>query len=463
MTNQLKIKLLLFWLISSISFSYLFLPESSGIGITIFYVVHFACLWFVCPNRKRLFIYIPVFVFALNSFFSANTIWRIPNLFVSVLLFSGMWTDFSIKEDNLRFIPQTLLRLADSIEHFSIPFKWILELNSGKTSVIKKVAVAVLFAIPCAFILIVVLSNADMVFSLKTVNLIDSVISFFSISTVFRIILGVVFGLFLFSILFNAHARTEMKTKTINSKKGDLIIINILLSTALLIYTVFVIIQFKYLFAGASLPAGLNYTQYARKGFFELLSLTGVNVLAILLVIRLTKTYDKKRVNLTKILCYYLLIVTVVLLVSSFYRMTLYTGDDGLTRLRFFVLGFLIFELVGLILTFIYIAKPNFNIVLCYFIIAFAYYLVLNLVPTDKIVAKNQLEKYLNGSRRDAEYVFELSCDAVDEIKYLIENCDDDAIKHMGKQFIAKNIPYDTFDSWQSFNLSTYRAKKSLK
>ena len=431
MTNQLKIRLLLFWLISSISFSYLVLSEGTALGISIFYILHFICLWFVCPNRKRLLIYIPIFIFSFNSFFSANTIWKIPNLFVSLLLFCGMWTNFSIKTDSLRFIPEIFLRLADSIEHFGVPFKWMLDLNNGKAHVIKRIAIAVLLAIPCAFILIVVLSNADMVFSLKTINLINFFIDFLSINTVIRIVLGIIFGLFLFGILFSAYAKTEMESRQISSKRGDLIIINIFLSTILLVYTVFVVIQFKYLFAGATLPAGLSYTQYARKGFFELLALTGVNIFSILLVIKLTKSYERKCIAFTKILCYYLLFVTIVLLVSSFYRMMLYTGEDGLTRLRFYVLGFLGFELVGLIITFFYIAKPNFNIVLCYFIIALTYYLVLNLVPADKIIAKNQIEKYLSGNRRDVQYVFTLSCDARDEIKYLLDTCDDQAIQHM--------------------------------
>lgn len=463
MTKQLKLKLLVFFLISSLGFSCLVLPDSSAVGISVFYIIQFVCLWFVCPNRKKLFIFIPVIMFALNSFLSANTIWKVPNLIVSVFLFGGLLTDFSIKEDSLKFIPQVFSRLTDSIEHFAVPFKWILELNNGNAPVIKRVAVAILFAVPCAFILIVVLSNADMVFSLKTKALIGAVKNFFSVNVVLKIIFGVIFGLFSFGILFSGYSKKELKISELNTKKGDLIIINILLSVVLFVYTMFVLIQFKYLFAGATLPEGLTYTQYARKGFFELLFLTGVNVLAILVVIKSTKSYEGKWLMLTKSLCYYLLVVTIVLLVSSFYRMMLYSWSDGLTRLRFFVFGFLIFEAIGLIVTFVYINKPSFNIALCYIIIALSYYSVLNIVPTDKIVAKNQLEKYLNGSREDIDYVFSLSLDAQDEIKYLIDNENNEEIKYLKENFIAENLPHDCMDNWRKFNVSTYRASKLLK
>ena len=94
------------------------------------------------------------------------------------------------------------------------------------------------------------------------------------------------------------------------AKQGDTLILNILLFAIAAVYTIFAVVQFRYLFAEQTLPYGLTYTEYARKGFFELLFLTGINIL----------------------------------LASSFYRMWLYNEDDGLTRLRFLVFGFLIFE-----------------------------------------------------------------------------------------------------------------------
>jgi uncharacterized membrane protein len=91
---------------------------------------------------------------------------------------------------------------------------------------------------------------------------------------------------------------------------------------------------------------------YARRGFFELIFLTGVNIAFILLTVWLTKAQKSRAANLTKILCLYLCAITVILLISSFYRMWLHGYDDGLTRMRFLVFGFLIFEFIGLIFTF---------------------------------------------------------------------------------------------------------------
>jgi len=224
----------------------------------------------------------------------------------------------------------------------------------------------------------------------------------------------------------------------------------------------FVIIQFKYLFAGLALPKGLTYTEYARKGFFELLSLTGINIAAILAVVKLTKKHQGRWVLFTKVLCHYLCVVTIVLLISSFYRMFLYTNDDGLTRLRFFVMGFLVFEAIGLVTTFVYIAKPKFNIALIYLVLALSYYTILNIIPTDNIIAKNQINKYLDNERTGLHYIFTLSADAAPAMELLFENTDKEELRDNVKQFIEEKTSLDIPQRWQRYNFSIEKAKRLL-
>lgn len=189
------------------------------------------------------------------------------------------------------------------------------------------------------------------------------------------------------------------------------------------------------------------------------MALTGINIVIILAVIKLTKSYTGKWVTVTKALCHYLCAVTIILLVSSFYRMYLYTNDDGLTRLRFFVMGFLVFEAIGLLFTFMYIAKPKFNISLVYVVIALAYYTILNVVPADNIIAKNQIDKYLCGEREGLEYIFTLSSDAAPAMEYLYENTSDEALKQNVRDFMHNRLDYDIPQRWQRYDLATARAE----
>jgi len=462
MSKNLKLKLLLYAVVSAAGFSYLVMPENSGISIVVFALIQLACLWFIVPDRKKLVLFAPIFVMSLNCFISASNLWRISNLLVSVVLYSCMFTQFNFKSDSLSFFGEVGERIFAPFTYFSLPFKWVFEINTGKAPIIKRVAAAIVISVPCVIILMVVLANADMVFSMKAWDLLADIFKSFSINVTIIILRGVIAGLYLFGVLYCAHSdRSYVKEAKLNIN-GDLIIINILLSAVLIVYTLFVIIQFKYLFAGLALPKGLTYTEYARKGFFELLSLTGINIAAILAVVKLTKKHQGRWVLFTKVLCHYLCVVTIVLLISSFYRMFLYTNDDGLTRLRFFVMGFLVFEAIGLVTTFVYIAKPKFNIALIYLVLALSYYTILNIIPTDNIIAKNQINKYLDNERTGLHYIFTLSADAAPAMELLFENTDKEELRDNVKQFIEEKTSLDIPQRWQRYNFSIEKAKRLL-
>ena len=142
--------------------------------------------------------------------------------------------------------------------------------------------------------------------------------------------------------------------------------------------------------------------------------------------------------------------------------MMLYTNDDGLTRLRFFVMGFLVFELAGLVVTFFYIAKPKFNITAIYSAIALTYYLILNIVPADNIIARNQINKYLAGEREGLEYIFTLSADAAPAMEYLYKSTPDEQMKINVTEFLKKKTEADIPERWQRYNLSVAKAERIL-
>ncbi len=458
MTKQLKLKMLFYIVLSAIGFSYLVLPEDSGIGVPLFVILQFACLWFLVPDRKKLLWLIPVFLLSFNSFLSASIIWKPWNLVVCSILPCCMFLDFSWK-DNCSYLSSIIIRLISSFRQVFLPFQWVLEFNADKSPVIKRIAVALIITIPCVILLILVLSSADMVFRIKAEGLITQFTNLIRFNVLSKGFFGILFALFLFGNLYQAHTCRFEKPIASSRLKGDLVIINILLTSILFVYTLFVIVQFRYLFAGAILPEVLTYTAYARKGFFELLALTGINMAIILTITKITRHHQGKWLTFSKILCHYLCAVTIILLVSSFYRMLLYTNDDGLTRLRFFVLGFLVFEAIGLLITFLYIARPRFNLTLIYLSLALCYYLTLNLIPTDHIIAKNQIQKYLNGERTDLEYVFTLSADAVPALNDLQEHTEDMDLQKRIDHFIAVHTESEIPKRWQRLNLSVEHAK----
>lgn len=462
MEKILKLKLLWYLLISGFSFSYLILPEYAGISVPVFIVIQFSCLYFLVPNNKPLLVFIPIFILSLNSFISANTMWRIPNFFIIVLLYSVMTScitcGFKIKDTSCGLIFEILKNIFKPFKFFSIPFKWFKN-NKQYKNIPIRMWLGMVISTPLIIFLLVILSSSDKIFSYHVSSFLNVIFKNLNFGIVFKILFGCIAGFYLFGLLYSMYQPRNEQIISKKKKIGDLIILFILHISVLCIYTVFVAIQFKYLFANKdNLPYDLTYTEYARQGFFELLFLTGLNIIFILITIRVTKEKTGKPLRFIKISCGYLCAITMILLISSFYRMWLYNIDLGFTRLRFLVFGFLILEAVGLIFTFFYIVKPKFNIIAVYSIIGLIYYLILNIVPIDVIIAKDHVQRFIGKGEAGIEYLVTLSIDAAPEILKLLES-DNQSIRDIAYNYFENNREYynNYMKYWQQWNLSVNR------
>ena len=457
-------KLVGYLILSALSFAYLILAPQAGIAISIFVLLQLVYLYFLLPRKLPILAMLPVLAFGLNAVLSANLMWRIPNLFVAFALYSVMtlWIqkELNLTESLPQFLQNICGNLGHAFAHFREPVAWGAEAQEEHLPLIKRIMIGIMISIPCLIFLAFMLSRADAIFYHTGLRFFDWLSRIIGMDTLWRIFVGILAGFYLFGLIYPMFVKKEKKEPLMReARRGDLMILNIVLVSVLLMYTLFVVIQFRYLFAPPNgLPYGLNFVHYARRGFFELLFLTAVNILFILIAVWLSKEQKGTWAKLTKILCLYLCAVTVVLLVSSFYRMWLYSSDDGLTRLRFLVFGFLIFEAIGLGFTFVYIIRPKFNIIAVYLVIALTYYMLLNLVPMDQIIAKNQIDRYFETGRGGIAYTLTLSPDAAPEIARLLDS--ERAQTRQNTEFYllwTENLA-ETRSDWRQWNLSISRA-----
>jgi hypothetical protein len=373
-----------------------------------------------------------------------------------------------------------VINIFEPLINFIVPFRWIAERskNNEKNMLVKRILLGVLISVPCVFFLTMMLSSADMIFynNFKVVN--KWIEEFFYNLQIFKVVFGTFAGLYLFGHLYNVYAKTEdsivgrINSSTISTKQvnGDVIILNILLTSILVIYTIFIAIQFRYLFSSGALPYELNYAEYARRGFFELVFLSVLNIGLIMLITYLLKDkiYGEKTkwALFTKGMMIYLCIVTGILLVSSYYRMSLYDSAYGFTRLRILVYMFLAFEVLGLVATLVYIVKHNFNILVVYAAVCLAFYMTLNVVKIDEIIAKRNVDMYLNGESDtvDIDYLMTLSQDTVPEIMRLLDKDVEIITRNNARRHLdILNKQYITMESnWQSYNLSIEKNKQLL-
>jgi len=445
----LKTKQLLYFAITLITSATLTMVGLPGVGILLFTAIQFGMILYIIKteahnaehgrkiNLRALWIFVPIGILSLNAVISANDMWGFTNFVVTVLLYCLLTVmllgEVGIAKAGESFIRKILGMAVRPFCYFGLPFGMIIRAGKGKLGIAAKVIFGLILAAPFMIFLLIMLSSADVMFRESVNSVIEWASHILSFGWFIKLIGGAVVASYLFGLLHIAFAGAEPKNRTPHMQnyanlykqpreKTDMsVVMSVFVLCIAAIYAMFAFIQFRYLFSGASaLPGGMSYTEYARSGFFELCVLSALNVVLILFYVSCTRGKMGKKAILAKSLNIFLCALTFVLLISSFYRMTLYSGSDGLTRLRFHVFGFLIFEAVGLLITVYYILKPKFNMVATYAAIALCYYLLLNVVSTDYFVAKSQVERCLAGDAAGMQYTLTLSADAAPQVERLL-------------------------------------------
>lgn len=121
------------------------------------------------------------------------------------------------------------------------------------------------------------------------------------------------------------------------------------LSLLSLLFAAFVAVQFRYFFGGAELVrsvTGLTYAEYARRGFFELVTVAGLLLVVLLVVDWLTRLEPARSRRVLRVLACVLIALLGVILVSAMQRMRLYIAEYGFTEDRFFTTAFMLWLVV---------------------------------------------------------------------------------------------------------------------
>lgn len=455
LSRHKKILFVAHLLLTLICFYWLVSDSWSGLGLLIFGGVELLFSLILCKNKRWALIFSgSILVLCATSFYRDNPFCYFNYLaFIVLLTVQTVYSVFGAEQNK---VSSFFASLFEPFIHIVNPFKWAGNAIKSKDSRVGKALITAIVSGVVLIIVLALLSGADMVFSKGVENLFSDFFDVFRAEGIFRLYLSAFVTVYIFGS-FYATNRTPAEKTEAEKKPGLLSGFSplFLLFALIAIYCIFCAIQIKYLFLGATLPDGITHAEYARKGFFELLVVSAINLAIVLSSFAISRKRDKNK-KLILSLGYALLSITVFLLFCSFRRMQLYYLADGLTRMRTLVFIFLIFEFIGLIITFFYLAKPKFNIIYIYFMLALSFWLSVNVISIDRIVAKNQVDLYLDGNRSDIYYVTGLSCDAAPELARILESGDYTFYHTINNYFNSIEAP----SSWQETNLSTLRALK---
>ncbi|NGM83429.1 DUF4173 domain-containing protein [Paenibacillus sp. 7124] len=469
---------------------YLFLGNRYGVSYPLFTVLFYAYMLGFAKDKIRkpsaggyaglAFIFLLSMTFGLfgNEFFYHLNMAVIPVLIflhLAYVLGDGRpaYDQFSLVFGALdHLIPQNLRqwpRVVDIIRRASGQSE-----DEGSRHVLGKVLIGLCISFPLLLVVLLLLSSADGVFHsvLSEIPVWLSNVSFVEGFT--RTLWALVLGMFFFGLLRGflfpfqdegvpgVMAQPEQPDKTEwPDMRVDSIIAATVLTAVNTVYVLFVCVQFSYLFGAwqGVLPSGETYAEYARRGFFELIMVAGINFI-ILLGLLLLGTKGTERLNKAiRGLLYLLTGCSGVMLYSAYSRLALYEEAYGYTTIRFLVHGFMIFLGLLLTVTALRIGLPRFPLAKCYILLTAAAYLVMNFIGMDAMIAGKNIARYEATGKIDAAYLLTLSDDAVPRlIEFSRQN---NGMLDSGLRNKRSDLAVAA-GKWPSFNLSRHRALTEL-
>ncbi|HLD94844.1 MAG TPA: DUF4173 domain-containing protein [Anaerolineales bacterium] len=362
--NLLLISLALGWI-----FDFLFWQKAVGISLPIFtFLMVVIGLWMarragLKPSPGAVWLLAPIAFFSLVPALRLEPFTRLTSIilvFVLLAIFAlsflgGQWVRYGFMDyiaKILGLVPSGLGLLKETAGK---------ETNQkGNRFSVRSLAPVfrgLLFALPLLWFLAVLLASADPAFA----DWLDSIFSFLEIDNaveyVFRgfYILILAYGLAgVYMFAFNrSHKQVLLgEEKPIIAPVLGFGESTTMLSSVNILFAAFVVFQFNYFFGGTTnivdTPTGFTYSEYAVRGFWELVAVSLTSLVFFIALSGISKRDTASQRRWFSGLGIALFALAAVILASAFERLLLYERVYGFTRLRTYPHVFMIW--LGLLL-----------------------------------------------------------------------------------------------------------------
>jgi len=264
-----------------------------------------------------------------------------------------------------------------------------------------------------------------------------------------------------------ANAGVENKGRQISGTlRTGIVEIGVVLGLLNLLFLSFVLVQIKYFFGGAELVQAtthLTYSEYARRGFFELVTVATLVLPLLLAAHWLLRKDNLVHERIFRALASLQIVLLFVIMASAVGRMRLYQSEYGQTELRIYTtafMGWLALVFVWFTLTVLRGARERFA---CGALVtAFLMIGLLHLINPDQLIVRTNMSLAQTGRGFDAYYAASLSADAVPTLLDALP-----VASHYDQCVITKSLlrRYDELGSsdWRSWNLARAQARAAIE
>jgi hypothetical protein len=247
----------------------------------------------------------------------------------------------------------------------------------------------------------------------------------------------------------------------------------IVLSSVVVLFATFVILQIRYFFGGASNvvsnSAGFTYAEYARQGFAELVAVAILSLFLFMVLSSIAKRGEVRQQGWFSGLGIALMLLVSVILVSAFQRLLLYESVYGFTQMRTYPHVFMIW--LGLLLAAVVILELTHRrraFALAFVLAAIGFAATLPILNVDAFIVRANLERLNRTGNIDIGYLARLSEDALpplaSEYERALASGDEERMQILAGTLLchaSQHGYYATGPNWQSFHFSRTAAAQT--
>ena len=284
--------------------------------------------------------------------------------------------------------------------------------NSRLWQTVLVVPIAMVISLPLLFLVVNLLVQSDAAFE----TLVNKIADQISLSTVNRAIFNYILGLPLaVYMLATVHGsrlnrytdvfrREKLLSAFSNKHCVPRIAVVIPLCMFILVYLLYLVVMSSYLFSAlnGTLPASFTYSEYARRGFAELVRVAAINAFILAIVWIIGQREKEQYPMVFRVLSALLVVITLIMIVTAASKMLLYVQAYGLTLLRFYTSWFMVTLAICFLMVLVWCFMPTKrlkpkNIARPIIATLIGSMLVLQLICPTALIANFNVERYLSG------------------------------------------------------------------
>lgn len=478
-------------------FDFLFWEQSFGVNFAIFGMASLIGAFYLLlgdglrPHRTSL-ILIPLFIFFISvtfiraesmTSFLAFTFTLVTLTILTVTYLGGRWIQYTFTDGLVKIMSLMGSLVARPILFTTEVRK--LQVESGvKPSKYNFMPIirGLVIALPIVAIFASLLSSADVIFGQR----LDDFIKLFNLEDlpeyIFRLIYILVLGYALAGVVL--HASTESKDEKLIGEDKPAIPpflgfteSSIILGSVVILFAIFVVIQFQYFFGGTTNIniEGYTYAEYARNGFGELVAVAFFALLMLLTLSAVTKRETETQRKIYSGLGIALVALLLVMLFSAFQRLNLYEAAYGFSRVRTYTHVFLIWLGLLLVATIVLeILRKERLFAIAMLVASFGFAISLPILNVDAFIVNQNIKRELTQKDvvdLDSNYFLQLSDDAIPALVNALRSSTLPDTVHEKIAAALACLRYDREQqkiyneeyTWQEFHLSRLNADTALR